>query len=229
MSHFRLFTKLTVSFALLFCHCLLVAQETSTPVVQFGITIGEHTASWLREDGGQKIYNSSGATLLGLAIDINPRLGTDYFLRARIGSSFNRVSERFILEEPSSYLFAGSKTLFAVHQIAIPISFFSISSHKIRGNMFSLGSFHYFAPKIAITDWLRIDISLPFSISPFIGTNPNDESSYPSYGIITAPSVGVIIGMLRVGYDFHAGFTRAYGNTDTMTYVGWQITVNWEL
>ena len=215
--------------SLVFCQCLLGAESELSSVNRIGLTIGEHNVVWLREDSGQKVYNSTNTTLFGIAIDVQPETGTKYFLRTRVGNSLHEKSPKLLIIEPSLYLFAGSKTLFQINGIKLPIALFSISAPEIKGNMFSIGSFHYFRPSIDLSHWLKIEINLPFSISPFMGTNSSDENSYASFGIVSVPSVAAIIGKFRIGYDFHIGITRAYDRDDTMTYSGWQATASWEL
>lgn len=220
--------KITFYFFLLFTCIAVHGRSMSTNIKTcIGLTIGNHIAVQNVSIDNQTHHSASGTDLFGVAIDLKPRVGTEYYARLRFGVVPGNEPDSYRNLDPSALLFAGSKSIFRVGKSRVPFSVFSISSSDIKEQLFSIGSFHYIYRELELLPMLRLEIDLPFSISPFMRITMSEEESSLGYGVISTPSIGFVFHQFELGYDLHVGMAKAIGHQGSMTYAGWQLNLKW--
>ncbi|NQT61863.1 MAG: hypothetical protein HQ556_02795 [Candidatus Marinimicrobia bacterium] len=201
----------------------------SNTISSLGFTVGSHQGVQSTRVNNQVHNYASGTDLFGIAIDLEPESGTDFYARMRFGVVPGNGSDFSENLDPSVIFFAGSKSLLGIGKVRVPISVFAISSSHVREQVFSLGSFHYFARHIELLPWMRLKVDFPFSISPLMRLTLPDEGGSLGYGATSTPSVALVFHNLEIGYDLHLGVAKALGNHGSLTYAGWQFNIQWKM
>ena len=208
---------------------LLQADPERNMVTELGLSLGYHGGLWIEKTEGNITYHSSEIRLLGFSLDMNPAEGDDYIVTLRTGVSGGDHPTDRLINNPTSYLFAGSKSLFRMRNRSLPVALFFVSSPHDLGAAQSIGSFHHFVRKYEIfNNQVFSEISVPIQISPLIAAQYKDQT-HLSFGVISVPSIRIGFGRFSFGYDAHLGYSRSYSGDKNIRLFGWQVTGNWKI